>query len=365
MRHVAAAVCLVAAVLAACNEDKDKDKAAPAASASALSAPSASAKAEPKVELPPSPAVPATPEGLPASTEPADAVTADKVALGWELFFDKRLSKDGSEACDSCHHPESGWATHNAVDVKVGGGKNKRNAPTLQNLAYHKQYYWDGRMPSLEAVSNAAWKGQLGADPGEIAKKLNEIPTYKASFERAFGAEASAENVPKALAAFLFSLKTGASPYDKFVKGDKSAMSAEAQHGFKVFSAKGCTNCHQPPLFTDVSYHNVGIGSAALDGGEGGDKGRTDATKDAADEGKFKTPTLRDVAKTAPYFHDGSAATLDDAIKVMASGGVKNAKLDPTLKPQTVSEKDRADLKAFLEALSGTSTFTGPPPHMP
>ena len=365
MRHVAAALCLVAAALAACNEDKDKDKTAPPASASALSAPAsaASAPAAPKMDLPASPAIPATPEGLPPPPENPEAITADKVALGWALFFDKRMSKDGSEACESCHHPESGWATHNAVDAKVGGGKNKRNAPTVQNLAYHKQFYWDGRMPTLEAVSNAAWKGQLGADPADIAKKLNDVPGYKARFVRAFGADASPENIPKALAAFLFTLKTGGSAFDKFVKGDKAALSDAAQHGYKLFGAKGCTNCHQPPLFTDVAYHNVGVG-AAPDAGEA-DKGRTDATKEAADEGKFKTPTLRDVAKTAPYFHDGSAASLDDAIKVMTSGGAKNAKVDPAFKAQTVNEKDRADLKAFLESLSGTSTFTGPPPELP
>jgi cytochrome c peroxidase len=357
-------VCLLAATAAAaCNDEKKEDKAASAASASAASTPAPSAP-PPKVELPTSPPVPATPDGLPAPTDTAEPPSADKVALGWALFFDKRLSKDGSEACESCHHVDSGWATHNALDAKVGGAKNKRNAPNVQNLAYHKQYYWDGRMPTLDAVCNAAWKGQLGADPAEVAKKLNEVPGYKARFVRAFGAEASAENVPKALSAFLSSLKNGSSPFDKFIKGDKTAISSEAQHGYKLFSAKGCTNCHMPPLFTDVAYHNVGIGAGALDAGEG-DKGRTDATKDVADEGKFKTPSLRDVAKTAPYFHDGSVATLEEAIKTMTAGGMKNAKLDPILKPQTMSEKDRADVKSFLEALSGTSTFSGPPSEMP
>lgn len=359
MRKVTLA-CLLLALLPACNEEKEK-KTEPAASASALTALASAAPV--KVELPVSPPVPATPEGLPAPTEPTEAVTADKVALGWALFFDKRLSRDGSEACETCHQPGAGWATHEAVDAKVGGGKNKRNAPSVQNLAYHKQYYWDGRMPTLEAVCNAAWKGQLGADPPAIAKKLNDVPGYKARFERAFGAAASPENIPKALAAFLFSLKNGASPYDKYVKGDKTALSTEAQRGYKLFSSKGCTNCHQPPVFSDASYHNVGIGllpDAGL-----ADNGRANATKQASDDGKFKTPILRDVAKTAPYFHDGSAATLDEAIKTMAGGGMKNAKLDPLLKAQSLNDKERGEVRAFLESLSGTPTFSGPPPQLP
>lgn len=363
MRTMARA-CAFVLVLAACKEEDKSKSTSPEPSAQASGAAIAATVEPLKVDLPPSPPVPAVPEGLPPVPEGSDKdITPDKVALGWALFFDTRLSKDGSKACQSCHHPESGWATHDAVDAKVGGAKNKRNAPSVQNLAYHKQYYWDGRMPTLEAVCNAAWKGQLGAEPGDIAKRLNEIPGYRARFERAFGGDAGADNVPKALAAFLFALKNGGSPFDKFVKGDKAALSSQAAHGYKLFASSGCTNCHQPPLFTDGAYHNAGIGSLP-DGGES-DKGREDATKDAADEGKFKTPSLRDVAKTAPYFHDGSATTLEEAIKTMSSGGVKTPRLDPALKPHALSEKDREDLRAFLDSLSGTATFEGPPAVMP
>jgi len=359
MRKVIA-ISVVFACLVAC---EDKNKQAPQAAGSAPVG-SATSEAQLLLALAASPAVPQTPDGLPGPTEPAEnPVTADKVSLGWALFFDKRISKDGSMACESCHHTDSGWATHNATDAKVGGGKNKRNGPSVQNLAYNKTYYWDGRMPTLEAVSNAAWKGQLGAEPADVAKKLNDIPGYKARFQRAFKSDATAENVPKALGAFLFALKNGNAPFDKFQKGDKTAIGAEAQHGYKLFASNGCTNCHQPPLFTDGLFHNAGIGTDKPEADQ--DKGRTDATKDATDDGKFKTPSLRDVAKSGPYFHDGSVATLDDAIKTMTSGGVKNAKLDPLLKAQTMSDKDRADLKAFLESLSGSATFNGPPPEMP
>lgn len=182
-------------------------------------------------------------------------LTAHKVALGCDLFFDKRMSKDGSEACETCHQPNDAWATHDALDVKVGGRKNKRNAPSVENLAYQKQFYWDVRMPTLEAVCNAAWKGQRGADPAEIAKKLNEVPEYKARFDRAFGSEAAADNVPKALATFLTALKSGGSPFDKFIKGDKTAISPQAQRGYKLFAS---TDCHQPPLFTDLGARRIG-----------------------------------------------------------------------------------------------------------
>src|SRR5262245_39338364 len=186
------AVSVVFAFIAGC---EDKNKQAPPA-ASGAPASSASATLAQLPALAASPAVPPTPDGLPAPTEPPDnPVTADTVALGWALFFDKRLSKDGSMACESCHHLDSGWATHGPLEAKVAGAKNKRNAPSVQSLTSHKLYYWDGRMPTLEAVSNAAWKGQLGAEPADIVKKLNEVSGYKARFQRAFKSDATADTV--------------------------------------------------------------------------------------------------------------------------------------------------------------------------
>lgn len=315
---------------------------------------------EPKVELPPAPSIPQAPAHLPPLEDPADnPTTPEKVALGHMLFFDKRMSKDGSMACENCHHIANAYTEGQATSAKVGGGMNKRNAPTMANVGYHSTFYWDGRMPTLEAVSNAAWKGQLGADPAEVAAKLNAIPAYKAHFQRAFGQEATADNVPKALAAFLRALRSGNAPFDKFEAGDASAVSKEAQRGFEVFKSAGCTLCHAPPLYTDGMFHNVGIG---FDGPEAErDWGRKVASKDEKDGGKFKTPSLRDVAKTGPYFHDGSVATLDEAIELMAAGGKKNPNLDEKLKPQKLKAKDKAAIKAFLESLSGEYTFAAPP----
>jgi len=318
-----------------------------------------SAGADGAIQLPPAPPIPRTPPFLPALEDPKEnPTTPEKVQLGYMLFFEKLLSKDRSMSCESCHHPDLAWTEGRPVSPKVGGALNKRNAPTMLNVAYHTSFYWDGRSPTVEAVSKAAWTGQLGADPASIAVALNTNGTYRAHFMRAFNSPATADNIPMALASFLRALKSGNAPYDKFEQGDKKAVSAEAKRGFQVFRKANCALCHVPPLYTDFQFHNVGW---AWDLGEKRDHGRMDATKDPKDDGKFKTPTLRDIAKTAPYFHDGGAKTLDEAIDFMVGGGKKNPNLDEKLKRVKLSKKDKAALKAFLEALTGTATFTRAP----
>jgi cytochrome c peroxidase len=315
--------------------------------------------AEPPMQLPPAPPIPPTPPFLPSLEDPKEnATTPEKVQLGYLLFFEKLISKDRSMSCESCHHPNLAWTEGQAVSPKVGGAPNKRNAPTVLNVAYHTSFYWDGRVPTLEGVCKAAWTGQLGADPASIATALNTNGMYRALFTRAFNSPATADNIPMALASFLRALKSGNSSYDKFEKGDKKAVGAEAKHGFEVFRKANCALCHVPPLYTDFQFHNAGIG---WDLGEKRDHGRMDATKDPKDDGKFKTPTLRDIAKTGPYFHDGSAKTLDEAIDVMIGGGKKNPNLDEKLKPAKLSKKDKAALKAFLDSLTGVATFTSAP----
>ncbi len=310
--------------------------------------------AEPKVELAAAPALPAMPKGLPEVKAPDDnPLTAEKADLGYTLFFDKRLSKDDSMACAACHHIDKAYTSGNALDAKVGGSPNKRNSPSVLNLGPHPMFYWDGRMPTLEAVSAAAWKGQLGADPAEVATKLNAVPTYKALFTRAFNEPATATNVPKALASFFRVLSSGNSPWDTFSSGDTAALSKQQQHGQKVFLASGCGTCHVPPMFSDFAFH-VTVPAGA-------DEGRKDATKDAADVGKFMTPSLRNVALTAPYFHDGSAKTLEAAIAQMASGPAKDEKREAGYKAVKLSAKDAADVKAFLESLTGVSTYSAEP----
>ncbi len=308
---------------------------------------------KPKPELADALPLPPVPKGLPPlPPSQANPLTAEKADLGHKLFFDKRLSKDGSQACATCHHTDKAYTSGRAVDPKVGGAQNKRNAPSMLNLGFHREFYWDGRMPSLEAVSLAAWKGQLGADPAAIAKMLGDVPLYRKLFQRAFGEGPTEQNVPKALASFFRALTSGNSPWDKFIAGDAKALSAQAQAGWRLFGKLGCAQCHTPPHFTDFGYHNVGVGD---------DPGRKDATKDELDTGKFKTPSLRNVALTAPYFHDGSVTNLTEAIKLMAQGGVPNPHLDGLLKKQTVVSKDLSALKAFLEALNGDVSYPDAP----
>ncbi len=338
----------------ACKGASTAAKADAPVTAQAPTAPSAA------VTLPPPPAIPPAPAHLPPVEDSNDnPTTPEKVALGHLLFFEPRLSKDGSMACASCHHINKAYTTGQPVDAKVGGALNKRNAPSMLNLAFHHNWYWDGRTPTLEAVSAAAWKGQLVADPAAVVATLNGVPEYKAHFQRVFGEDASADNVPKALAAWFRSLKSGNAPFDRYEAGDASAVGPEAVRGFEVFKNAGCTLCHVPPLYSDYDFHNVGIGFDKPEGQR--DNGRMDATKDPKDAGKFKTPSLRDVAKTAPYFHDGSVKTLDEAIDLMLAGGKKNPNLDEKLKPKKLKAADRAALKAFLESLSGEYTFAAPP----
>jgi cytochrome c peroxidase len=308
------------------------------------------------VNLEPAPALPKPPAFLGDAPESADnPTTPEKAALGYQLFFEKRLSKSGTMSCESCHHPDKAWTSGEQIDKKDNGTMNKRNAPTMLNVGYHQNgWYWDGRAPTMEKVSNAAWTGQLGAVPADVVAKLNAIAVYRAAFQRAFQQDASPDNVPKALAAFLRSLKGGDAPWDKYEQGDKKAVSSQAIRGHKVFEEAHCALCHVPPLYTDTQFHATGAGS-------GEDHGRMDATKDAKDDGKFKTPTLREVAKTGPYFHDGSAKDLATAVDFMLSGGKPGPNHDEKLKPAKVTPKDRDALVAFIESLSGTATYSSAP----
>ena len=318
---------------------------------------STTAQPEPsRMVLPPPAPLPPLPQGFRHLTGPDDnQTTPEKVELGFRLFFDQRLSADTSMACVECHHIDRAYASGNIVDGKVGGGSNKRNSLALTNVGYQASFYWDGRGPTLEAVCGAELKWQLGAEPAAVAQALNEVRLYQAMFERAFGEPATVENVPRALAAWLRELKNGNSPWDKFQAGDSAALSREAQEGAKLFQAKGCEACHVPPLFSDDDFHNLGLGD---------DPGRKAVTKLENDTGKFKTPSLRNVALTAPYFHDGQATTLEEAIAVTGQGGTPNRHLDANLRPRKLTPREAKALKAFLESLTGESTY-GAAPALP
>lgn len=352
------AILVGCALLAACESKPTEPKPEPKTTSTTKPPPE---PAKPAVTLDPAPPLPATPLGLPELRVPADnPLTPEKVALGKVLFFDTRLSKDGSASCESCHQHDKGWTDGKNLSTKVGGAVNKWHTPTLYNVGYLSTWYWDGRAPTLEKQITAAWKGQMGADPAAVATALNAVPVYAAHFQRAFGGPATGDNISMALASFIRTLRSGDSAWDKYEKGDKTAASADAVEGFKVFTAKAqCALCHAPPLYTDFGFHNIGLSVEKEKGKQ--EEGRAAQSKDAADTGAFKTPGLRSVSKSGPYFHDGGWATLDDAVALMTAGGVKNPHLDKKLRPVKLSKKEVGQLMAFIQALESTETFEKPP----
>ena len=298
-------------------------------------------------------------------TVPADnPITPEKVALGKQLFFDTRLSKTGTMSCESCHHPENGWTAGKALTAKFDGSMNTRMAPSLNNVGYVSALYWDGRGKSLEGVATAAWKSQMGGNPDEVAMKLNEIPGYKDAFQKAVGGPASGENIAKALATFMRTIKSDNSPWDRYeVQKDKTAVSEDAIKGFEVFShlnKANCTLCHLPPLYTDTLFHNIGIGTdkPKPDQGRGkilADEAAKAGTRDdkaAEMMAAFKTPSLRGIVDGGPYFHDGRAKTLEEAVDLMLKGGIENDNLDPKLKKRNISPTERMQLLAFIKSLT-------------
>lgn len=293
---------------------------------------------------------------------PADnPLTAEKAALGRQLFFDKRLSGDESRSCYSCHVCEKGLTDGLPKAIGAFNKQLPRSSPTLWNIGYHKMFYWDGRSPSLEKQAMAAWSGgNMGAAGHEtdIVAKLNGLQGYRSQFQKVFGADATSENIMQALAAFERTIISGDTAWDKFQAGDQSAASEAARRGWEVFKEAKCINCHDGILLTDQQFHNVGVGMDAPEP----DKGRFNASKKEEDTGAFMTPTLRDIAKSAPYFHDGSIATLEDAVDFMLNGGKPNQYLDKkNLEKRTITADQRRDLLEFLKSLNVDCRLSEPP----
>ncbi len=295
---------------------------------------------------------------LPPMTHPADNPTSPtKVALGSQLFIDKRLSGSGNTACQSCHYRNLGWTDAQVLSRRDDGVLNSRHTPTLYNAGYQSAWYWDGRATTLEGQVVAAWRGQSGADPVKISALLNSIPGYAAQFQAVFASPATPETVSKALAAYFRSLVSEDSPWDRYESGDRKAVSSDAVAGFGLFMGKGrCATCHMPPFFGNSTYFNIGLES----GKAKPDPGRFTVTKLDADSGAFKTPTLRSIALSAPYFHDGSRATLTEAVRYMASGGGDDPKKTSALVATGLSEAEIGQVVEFLKTLTSTEPWTAP-----
>ena len=331
-------------------------------------APASKETTEPAAEATPaaSSEIPTPPVAFGVVPIPADnPATPEKVALGRQLYYDTRLSADGSRACYTCHVCENGLTDGKAIGEGALSKPLTRSSPSLWNIAYHTELYWDGRSPSLEKQALAAWNGaNMGASAEEVAPKIvasiNAIEGYRSQFQKVFGADATPENMMQAIASYertyLFCSDTA---YDRWQAGDQSATSDAAKRGAELFVTKaGCGNCHSGSLFTDLKYHNVGIG---LDKPEP-DLGRHRVTKADADKGAFKTPSLRDINRSAPYFHNGSVATLKEAVDLMVSGGIDNPNIDrENLKPTNLNEEEKADLIEFLKALECPCPLEAPP----
>jgi cytochrome c peroxidase len=289
------------------------------------------------------------PAGLPAQelVIPADdPMTAEKIELGKQIFFDPRWSRSGTVSCASCHDPDHGWADRRRFSVNGEGKPGRRHSQTLVNRAFSDLQQWSGARRSLE---HQAMKSS-DSDPDTVVRQLGAVPGYREQFQRVFGSAVIAENVAKAIAAFERTILSGDSPYDHYRMGDEQALSPAARRGLVVFEGKGrCAKCHSGFNFTDEGFHNLGVGMSS----DTPDVGRHEMVKLPVTRGAFKTPTLRDVARRPPYMHDGSLATLRDVIAFYDRGGNPNPSLSLMMQPLGLTEAEQADLVAFLESLTG------------
>ena len=287
---------------------------------------------------------------------PDNPITDAKTALGRKLFFEKRLSADGSVSCATCHDPERAFADTRTLAVGVHGRVGKRHSPTLINRGFGRAQFWDGRANTLEAqvLLPISDPNEMDLPIEEALKRIDAVETYRTAFQAIFERPLSADDLARALATYVRSIRAGESPYDRFVAGDTTALTEEQQRGREVFTRSTCGICHREPLFTDERFWNTGVAWNPETGYT--DTGRFDVSKNDRERGSFKTPTLREVARTAPYMHDGSLATLADVVEFYDKGGRANRNMIFPLRPLNLSAEDKQALVRFLESLSGVVT---------
>jgi cytochrome c peroxidase len=330
--------------------------------------------------------------GLPVAAPRADALLAERAALGRKLFMDRRLSRNGTMSCGMCHVPEQGFAAvEMAKAVGIEGRSLRRNAPTVLNAAFHRFLFHDGRETSLEAQ---AWRPLLAADEmgndtrAAVVARIAALPDYADLFERAFPRQGLAtETVAAALADYQRTLVSGGSRFDRwFYGGESGALTAEEQRGFALFAGRAhCVSCHTfgsyHALFTDHSFHNTGLGwaraarqgevtvplasgvetrvsvqaVAELFGAEPADQGRFEVTGREADRFAYRTPSLRNVALTSPYMHDGSLPTLEAVVDFYDRGGIDNPGKDPLVYALELDAAEKRALVSFLRTLTGAN----------
>jgi cytochrome c peroxidase len=266
-------------------------------------------------------------------------LTIEKVELGRQLFTDRRLSRDGAIACTSCHDPARAFSDGRVTAVGVYGRTGRRNAPALINRGYGRGFFWDARIATLEEQVLRPIE-----DPNEMDLPVDEAAA-RVGLDRT--------TLSQSLASYVRSILSGDSTYDRFVNGDRTALTAEQQAGLQIFRGKGnCTACHVGPNFSDERLHDTGV-AWSVPAGRFTDEGRATVTRRPEDRGLFKTPTLREIARTAPYMHDGSLATLDAVLDFYSDGGRPNINLDPEIRPLHLTAEEKRAVIAFLTTLSG------------
>ena len=306
------------------------------------------------------------PLGLDPLPIPADnPQTAAKIELGKQLYFDPRLSYDGTISCATCHDPAKGWSNGDTFGVGIKGQKGGRNSPTVINAAYFPLQFWDGRAKELEGQALGPIQNpiEMGHTLEQCVECINGIEGYKKQFKDVFGTEVTSDGIAKAIAAFERTVLSGDAPYDRYKAGDKKALSASAERGMNLFFNKGhCSACHAGANFSDAAFHNIGVGMDK----EKPDEGRQTISTMLGDRGAFKTPGLREIARTGPYMHDGSLKTLEEVVEHYNKGGVANPQLDEEIFPLQLTAEEKADLVTFMkEGLSSASYPMVAPPKLP
>lgn len=311
---------------------------------------------------------------------PVEPPKAEQVELGKYLFFDPRLSGDGGVSCDSCHDPATGWGDGKPLSTGYPGSEYFRNAQTLLNAAYYKRNYWDGRLAGSDlptTIRDHLTEAHFMQVDGRLfPERLKQVPEYVEMFKRAFGGEPTFGRTLNALAAFVRTIISRNTPIDRYLKGDATALSAEAREGLALFQGKAaCIQCHNGALLSDQKSYALGVprnpdvfanplrhitfrrffrtlGAPNVENYRE-DPGLYGVTKEKADWGKFRTPSLREVSRTAPYMHNGSLATLEDVVAFYDRGGGQYVSKSLLLKPLGLTAAEKRSLVEFLKSLSG------------
>ncbi len=329
--------------------------------------------------------------GLAPLPAPSSEPDARQAALGHILFFDPKVGADATIGCSTCHDPGKGWADGLPLSKGYPGSLYFRNTPTVVNAVHGRFMYWDGRLPASDLptlvrdhISEAHF---MQADGRLIIERLRQIPAYEQGFKEAFGGEPTYGRILNALAAYLKTLRSRDVPFDQYLNGDRSAISAAATRGLTLFQGKAnCIQCHHGPMLSDGKFHGMGLPpnrdifktperhitfrrffkTLGLPEYVGlrEDVGRYAITKQSEDWGRFRTPTLREVSATAPYMHDGSLTTLEDVIDFYDQGGGEGPGKDAVLRPLGLTEQEKRDLVEFLTTLSG-APISGAPGKIP